>query len=268
MSDIKVITSLTNDRIKAIRALEHRKERKETGMFVAEGTSLIISARDNGHVPETLVYGDGATESGIVRGLIAWAQKAGADVLQVSEAVLGKLSSKDNPSTVLGVFKQRLAQMPEKIATDATWIALEEVRDPGNLGTIIRTADAAGLGGVVLIGTCCDPFAPETIRATMGSIFAMPIVKVSLEEFASIAKTWPGDLIATHLDGSDDYRARAYRGPELILMGSEGPGLTDEAAALATAKVKIPMSGALDSLNLAIASALMMYQVRADRLKV
>lgn len=270
MSEIKFITSLTNDRIKAIRALEQRKERKETGLFVAEGAALVISARDNGHVPETLIYAVSAITSGIVRGLIAWAQQSDCEILEVSEAVLGKLSSKDNPSTVLAVFKQRFAQPPDvaKLDGSETWIALEDVRDPGNLGTIVRTADAAGLSGVILVGTCCDPFAPETIRATMGSIFAMPIVKLDAASFGNLAKRWPGDIIATHLDARDDYRALAYRGPELIVMGSEGPGLTDAAAALATVKVKIPMRGGLDSLNLAIASALMMYQVRANRLQI
>jgi RNA methyltransferase, TrmH family len=101
----KSITSLQNDRIKAIRALEMRKERKETGLFVAEGTSLLITARDNGFVPETLVYRTGSATGGIAQGLVAWALKSGVECLEVSEAVLGKLSSKDNPQSMLGVFK-------------------------------------------------------------------------------------------------------------------------------------------------------------------
>nr|HPG89929.1 RNA methyltransferase [Hyphomicrobium sp.] len=150
MSTPKVITSLTNDRIKAIRALEMRKVRKETGQFVAEGAALLITARDQGFVPETLVYQAGTNESGIVRGLIAWALKEGAEVLEVSEAVLAKLASKDNPQTVLGVFQQAFAPPPHATQIDqtATWLALEEVRDPGNLGTIIRTCDAVGVSGV------------------------------------------------------------------------------------------------------------------------
>ena len=153
MSAPKVITSLTNDRIKAIRALEMRKVRKETGLFVAEGASLLITARDQGFAPETLVYQAGTNESGIVRGLIAWAMKEGAEVLEVSEAVLSKLASKDNPQTVLGIFKQVFAATPDALRIDkkATWLALEEVRDPGNLGTIIRTCDAAGVAGIILV---------------------------------------------------------------------------------------------------------------------
>lgn len=270
MNAPKVITSLTNDRVKAIRALEMRKVRKETGLFVAEGASLLITARDQAFVPETLVYQAGTNESGIVRGLIVWALKEGAEVLEVSEAVLAKLASKDNPQTVLGVFKQAFVAPPETKATapQSTWLALEEVRDPGNLGTIIRTCDAVGVSGIILVGACCDPYSIESIRATMGSVFAVPIARMEREAFLAYAQSWPGDVIATHLDAREDFRAVQYRGPELVLMGSEGPGLSKELASAATKRVKIPMAGNLDSLNLAIATALTLYQIRGPHLKM
>jgi TrmH family RNA methyltransferase len=270
MSAPKVITSRTNDRVKAIRALEMRKVRKETGLFVAEGASLLISARDQGFVPETLVYQAGTNASGIVRGLIVWALKEGAEVLEVSEAVLAKLASKDNPQTVLGVFKQEFAAPPQprNTAPTATWLALEDVRDPGNLGTIIRTCDAVGVAGVILVGACCDPYSVESIRATMGSVFAVPLVKMERESFLTLAGGWPGDVVATHLEADQDFRSVAYRGPELVIMGSEGPGLSNAVAAACTRRVKIPMSGSLDSLNLAIATALTLYQIRGPHLKI
>jgi TrmH family RNA methyltransferase len=270
MNAPKVITSLTNDRVKAVRALEMRKVRKETGLFLAEGTSLVITARDHGFAPETLVYQTGSAQSGITRGLVIWALKEGAEVLEVSEAILGKLASKDNPQTVLGVFKQRFSPPPEskRIEKAATWLALEEIRDPGNLGTIIRTADAAGAAGIILAGTCCDPYALECVRATMGSIFAIPLVKLESGAFLELMKAWPGDTIATDLAAAQDFRSAPYRAPELIVMGSEGPGLSQEAASAASLRVKIPMAGELDSLNLAIATALTLYQVRANRLKI
>jgi TrmH family RNA methyltransferase len=270
MNAPKIITSLTNDRIKAIRALEMRKVRKETGLFVAEGASLLITARDHGFVPDTLVYQAGTNDSGIVRGLVVWALKEGAEVLKVSEAVLAKIASKDNPQTVLGVFKQRFSPPPEpkRIEKSATWLALEEVRDPGNLGTVIRTCDAVGVTGVILIGACCDPYSIEAIRATMGSIFAVPIVKMEREAFLAFVAHWPGDVVATHLDATEDFRAVSYRGPELVVMGSEGPGLSDEVARACKRRVKIPMAGELDSLNLAIATALTLYQIRSPHLKL
>lgn len=270
MNAPKQITSLTNDRIKAIRALEMRKVRKETGLFVAEGASLLITARDQGFVPETLVYQVGTNDSGIVRGLIAWALKESAEVLEVSEAVLAKLASKDNPQMVLGVFKQAFAAPPEPttLSAPATWLALEEVRDPGNLGTIIRTCDAVGVAGVILVGACCDPYSIESIRATMGSVFSVPLVKMERDAFLELASDWPGDVVATHLGAGEDFRSVAYRGPELVIMGSEGPGLSDALAAAATRRVKIPMAGNLDSLNLAIATALTLYQIRGPHLKI
>jgi len=265
----KPISSLTNDRVKAIRALEMRKARKETGLFVAEGASLLITARDNGFVPETLVYQAGTAAGGITRGLVTHALNAGAEVLEVSEAVLAKLASKDNPQTVLGVFKQRFGAPPEpsKVSAEYTWLALEEIRDPGNLGTIVRTADATGCSGVILAGTTCDPFSLEAIRATMGSIFAVPIVKMDRAAFLELQKAWPGDVAGTHLTAREDFRT-SYRGPSLIVMGGEGPGLSSGAAAACTKLVKIPMAGKLDSLNLAVATALMLYQVRGQQLKL
>ena len=155
----RAITSLTNDRIKAIRALEMRKERKQTGLFVAEGPSILVTARDAGFVPTSLVYQAGTTGSPASRSLVGWALDAGADVLEVSEAVLAKLASKENPQAMLGVFRQRLAR-PEAFRSDAEalYVGLEGPRDPGNLGTIVRTADAVGADGVLLIGDTVDPF--------------------------------------------------------------------------------------------------------------
>ena len=270
MSSPKLITSLQNDRVKAIRALEMRKERKETGLFVAEGTSLLVTARDNGFVPETLVFRSDADMSPIAQGLVAWSLKSGAECLEVSEAVLGKLSSKDNPQSMLGVFKQRWIDLPKAadISPGRLWIALEEVRDPGNLGTIIRTADAVGAAGIILIGASCDPYSHECVRATMGSLFAMPLARMQREAFLKWIAGWQGDIVGTHLSGTDDFRAVSYRTPTLLVMGSEGPGMSDALTAACTRLVKVPMSGKLDSLNLAVATALMLYQIRGPQLSL
>lgn len=270
MNAPKVVTSLSNDRVKAIRALEMRKVRKETGLFAAEGAALLVTARDHGFKPETLLYQAGTIESGIARGLVAWALKAGAEVLEVSAQVLAKLASKDNPQTMIGVFRQRFNAPPKPatLETGATWLALEDVRDPGNLGTIVRTSDAVGVAGIMLVGACCDPYSLEAIRATMGSIFSVPIARIEREAFLDLIKAWPGDVIATDLSAREDFRKVSYRGPELLVMGSEGPGLSEALARAATRRVKIPMSGQLDSLNLAIATALALYQIRGIHLKL
>jgi len=270
MIEPKAITSLQNDRVKAIRALEMRKARKETGLFVAEGTSLLVTARDNGFVPKTLVYRAGSATSGVAQGLVAWALGAGVECLEVSEAVLGKLSSKDNPQSILGVFEQRWSSLPRaaKVEDGAVWLALEEVRDPGNLGTIIRTADAVGAAGIILIGASCDPYSHECVRATMGSVFAVPLVRTERGAFLDWLRDWRGDVVGTHLEGAEDFRTAAYRTPVLLTMGSEGPGLSPQLTQACTRLVKIPMSGRLDSLNLAVATALVLYQIRGPNLSL
>jgi TrmH family RNA methyltransferase len=148
------------------------------------------------------------------------------------------------------------------------WIALEAVRDPGNLGTIIRTADAVGAAGVILVGDTVDPFSTEAVRATMGSIFAVPLARASLGEFAALAARWGGTIVGTHLAATADYRTVDYRTPVLLVMGGEQAGLTDAAAKTARTLVKIPMAGKADSLNLAVATAVMLFEIKRAVLKL
>lgn len=265
-----LVTSLQNERVKAIRALDMRKERKATGLFVAEGASILMTARDNGWTPQVLVALASALEGGIARELSAWVSASGGDVMAVNQAVLGKLASKDNPQSLLGVFGSRHAELPVAgdLAKDDVWLVLDEVRDPGNLGTIIRTVDAVGAKGVILVGNCCDPWSRECVRATMGSIFAVPLVRCEQQAFLAYLKTWQGDVMATHLCATEDFRHARCKGPVLLMMGSEGPGLSDALTAAATKRVKIPMAGSLDSFNLAVATALVLYQLRGSQLRL
>lgn len=264
----KAITSLQNERVKLIRSLEMRKVRRETGLFVAEGASVLIMARDAGWTPKMLVFLAGTGSAGITRDLVAWGMKSDAEILEVSEAVLAKIAAKENPQSVLAVFEQRWATPPSDadIAKDSLWVALEAVRDPGNLGTIIRTADAVAASGLMLVGQTVDPYAREAVRASMGSIFNARLVRLGPEAFVSLAKRWPGAIVGTHLEARHDFRKLAYDRPTILLMGSEGPGLTDALAATCTDLVKIPMAGKLDSLNLAVATALLLYEARKSRL--
>ncbi len=264
------ITSLTNDRVKFIRSLEMRKVRKETGQFVAEGVSILVTAREQGFDPDILAFQAGSVATGITKGLLESALRAGAECLEVSNAVLEKLSAKDNPQTMLGVFRQRWADLPDprRLAPGDVWLALEDIRDPGNLGTIVRTADAFGAKGVLLIGHCVDPYSREAIRATMGSIFAVPIVRVTREQFLAWRARFEGEVIGTHLEAAADVRGVKPKGPAVIVMGSEGPGLSPELAACCSIRVKIPMAGKLDSLNLAVATAITLFEVRRGALKL
>lgn len=266
----RTITSLQNERVKLIRALEMRKARRETGLFVAEGTSLMLTGRAAGWSPKILLLLAGGGQTEVASELARWAERAGAECLEVSGAVLAKLAGKDNPQNMLGVFEQRWASLPEvrAVPDGALWLALEAPRDPGNLGTILRTSEAVAASGVILIGHSCDPYSREAVRASMGSIFNVPVVRLEAQPFLAWRAAWRGDVVGTHLAARDDFRAARYRAPLLLVMGSEGPGLSGELAAACSRLVKIPMAGRLDSLNLAVASALMLYEMRKDRLRL
>lgn len=265
---VRAITSLQNNRVKMIRSLAMRKVRRETGQFVAEGASVLVTARDAGWKPTSMAFLAGSAGTGMHRELLAWAKNSGAECLEVSAAVLGKLAAKDNPQTMLAVFEQRWQEYPRArdVSVASLWVVLENVRDPGNLGTIIRTADAVEADGVMLVGNCADPYSREAVRATMGSVFNVPLVRSTHPDFLARVRDWRGEVVGTHLDATEDYRATSYRAPVLLLMGSEGPGLTPEMATVCTRTVKIPMAGRLDSLNLAVATALVLYELRRDRL--
>lgn len=262
---IKTITSLTNQTIKDLRALHMRKEREATGQFLAEGLKIIIDALDQGFAPHILVFGKDSDRHPLLERAIDETLKARGEVLEVTREILEKISRKDNPQMVIAVFGQVVKTLEDiDPASSPVWVALEQVRDPGNLGTIIRTADAAGIGGAILIGDCVDPFSVETVRATMGSIFALPIVKCTREAFLADRARWTGSVVGTLLTAEHNHRSAPYRRPTLVLMGTEQSGLTPEIAATCDTHVKIPMRGRADSLNLSVATGIMIYAAMGD----
>lgn len=256
----RVITSLANPTVKAVRALHMRRERAQSGLFLVEGLRSVTEAVEQGRRPVTLLHGPAVAGHPLVRK----ASAASRETLEVSEAILAKISRRENPQMVLGVFEQALTPLEALDPLSAPcWVALENVRDPGNLGTILRTADAAGCGAVILVGECCDPYSVEAVRATMGSIFATPIAETGVQEFLAWRARWSGAVIGTHLEASADFRRAPYRSPNLLLMGNEQAGLSPDLAAACDLTVKIPMRGRADSLNLAVATAIMIYAVTA-----
>jgi TrmH family RNA methyltransferase len=254
------VSSLTNPTVKAVRALHLRKAREETGQFLAEGLKLIGEALDLGHTPAILLHGSEAAAAPFLQRVAATTAEAGGEVVEVTRDILEKVSRRENPQMVVAVFAQRFSPLAALDPGAAElWVALQAVRDPGNLGTIVRTADAAGCGGVILVGDCCDPYSVEAVRATMGSIFAVPLFKASAEEFLAWRASWPGVVVGTLLTASIDHRTADYRRPTLILMGNEQAGLPPELAAACDVNVKISMRGRADSLNLAVATGIMIY---------
>ncbi|MBP7651710.1 MAG: RNA methyltransferase [Phenylobacterium sp.] len=263
MSD-RTVTSLTNPTVKAVRALHLRKERDETGLFVAEGLKIVTEAIETGHAPAILMYGAQADGHPLLRQAMTATRAGGGEVIEVTQEILAKVSRRDNPQAVVGVFHQMFMPLEALAPSSAPcFVALHRVRDPGNLGTIVRTADAAGCGAVILVGECCDPFSVEAVRATMGSVFAVPIVRAAEDAFAAWRKTWPGSVIGTLLTATVTHTDASYAKPALVFMGNEQQGLTPEMAALCDVNVKIPMRGRADSLNLSVATGVMIYAATA-----
>jgi TrmH family RNA methyltransferase len=260
----RAITSLTNPTVKAVRALHLRKARDETGLFLAEGLKCVTEGVETGHAPKILLYGRDAADHPLLKRAAQAALAGGGEVVEVTHDILAKVSRRDNPQAVVAVFAQAFRPL-EGVEPQAApcWVALHRVRDPGNLGTIVRTADAAGCGGVILVGECCDPYSVEAVRATMGSIFATPLVRASEAEFAAWRGGWPGAVVGTLLSAQVEHSQAAYARPVLILMGNEQQGLPPDMAGLCDVNVKIPMRGRADSLNLAVATGVMIYAATA-----
>jgi TrmH family RNA methyltransferase len=260
----RTVTSLNNPTVKAARALHMRKARQESGLFLAEGLKLVAEGVALGRAPRIVLHAAEASALPAFGAVAGATARAGGDVIEVSQSILEKVSRRDNPQTVVAVFEQAFSALWDlDPAAAPTWVALEAVRDPGNLGTIVRTVDAAGAGGVILIDETCDPYSVEAVRATMGSIFAVPIYRTSAEVFAAWRAGWPGSVVATLLTATTDYRLADYPRPTLILMGPEQAGLSPRLAALCDLAVKIPMRGRADSLNLAVATGIMLYAATA-----
>ncbi|MGO6688181.1 TrmH family RNA methyltransferase [Rhizobium leguminosarum] len=270
VGQVKEVTSLANPIIKDIKALTNKKSREESGTFLAEGLKLIIDAIELGWAIRTLVYAKAAKGKPLVEQMAAKTVASGGLVLEVSEKVIASITRRDNPQMVVGIFEQRWTPLKGiRLSDGETWVALDRVRDPGNLGTIIRTADAAGASGIILLGETTDPFSLETVRATMGSVFAVPVARATPEEFIAWRKSARVSVVATHLAGAVDYRTIDYRKkPVVLLMGNEQSGLPEQLAREADALARIPQQGRADSLNLAVATAVMLFEARRHLLSL
>lgn len=270
VGQVKEVTSLANPLVKDIKALALKKFRDSQNAFMAEGLKLVIDALDLGWTIRTLIFAKSGIGNPTVEKVAARTVAAGGTVLEVSEKVLSAITRRDNPQMVVGVFTQRFRPLKSvRPEGSDVWIGLDRVRDPGNLGTVIRTADAVGAKGVILIGDTTDPFSLETVRATMGSIFAVPVVKTSLDAFLEWRKSFDGMVAGTHLKGAVDYRSVRYDGrPVLLLMGNEQQGLPDELAQSCDRLLRIPQAGRADSLNLAVATGVMLFEIRRGALSL
>ncbi|MDQ0251284.1 TrmH family RNA methyltransferase [Sphingomonas kyeonggiensis] len=256
------ITAFSNPLIKRVRNLRDKKHRREEGLFLAEGLRILTEAHEAGRVPEYLFYARDMAGHALVRALVDATEAKGGWAVETNADILSKLSGKDNPGAVVGVypdFAVTLADLDR--SSSGIWLVAERLRDPGNLGTILRTADAVGAGGLILIDDCVDPFSVEAVRASMGALFTVPVARSSWGDFLVWLRKGPGQLVGLSLDTEHDYRAPLYAAPTFLLTGNEAQGMPGFMAEACDLLVKIPMLGKADSLNAAIATAVMAYQV-------
>jgi RNA methyltransferase, TrmH family len=256
------ITGFSNPLVKRVRSLRDKKHRKAEARFLAEGLRILIEALDAGHVPEMLWHAPETAGHDLVQRLSVAVEQAGGEVMVTSPDILSKLSGKDNPQAVLGIYRELATPLAALDRTHAAiWLVAERLRDPGNLGTILRTGDAIGAGGLILIDDCTDPFSVEAVRASMGAIFTQQIARAEWAEFRAWLRARPAQLVGTSLNASCDYQAASYAAPCFILIGNESQGMPAAFEAECDALVKIPMMGKADSLNAAIACAVIGYEV-------
>ncbi len=256
------ISSLQNTQVKQIRALRERKAREQTGLFFVAGLRAVLEAAQLGAPIDTLVVAPPVlTHLRAARLLRDW-RRTGGRVVEVTPEVFAGLAPKAARHGLGAVVRQHWIPLDAvRPAAGHAWVALEAVQYPGNLGTILRTCDAVGAAGVLLLGPTADPYDPEAVRASVGAIFAQQLVRTDGAAFAAWRRRHVVTVVAASPAGSTDYRTARYASPVVLLMGSEGRGLSPEMQALCDELVRIPMVGRSDSLNLAVATGLMLYEV-------
>ena len=264
MSQRRSITGFSNPTVKFLRSLREKKHRKASGRFLAEGLRLLTDARECGHLPEMLIMAERRDPHPLLDALETDVLDNGGDVIETSADILGKITGKDNPQAVAGVFAAFDTGLGALDRSSAKiWLVAQALRDPGNLGTMLRTGDAVGAGGLILIDDCADPFSVEAVRASMGAVFTQRIAQARWEEFLPWLRSGPGQLVAASLRDAVDYRTAPYQAPCFLMVGNESRGLPLEYEMACDLRVTMPMKGRADSLNAAVAGAVLAYEALA-----
>ncbi|WP_334182404.1 TrmH family RNA methyltransferase [Novosphingobium sp.] len=260
----RTITGFSNPLVKFLRSLREKKHRKLEKRFLAEGLRLLTDARECGIVPEMLVMAIGRDPHPLLDALEEAVAAAGGEIVEMDEEILAKVTGKDNPQAVAGVFAEfdtRIANLDRSAAP--IWLVAQALRDPGNLGTMLRTGDAVGAGGLILLDDCADPFSVEAVRASMGAIFTQKIAIARWDEFQDWLRAGNGQLVAASLRDPTDYRRAPYAAPCFLMVGNESQGLPKAYEEACDLRVTIPMRGRADSLNAAVAGAVLAYEALA-----
>ena len=267
-----MISSTSNPTIKQIRKLSDRKERQQSGLFYIEGLRIVGEAIQSRWEIDALVIAPELLTSLFGKQISDEYKYSGGEIIEVSSEVFKSISQKEGPQGIGAVVHQKWTSLDDvqPVAEDL-WVALDQVQDPGNLGTILRTCDAVGACGVILLDHSTDVYDLSSVRASMGAIFSQKLVRASLSDFVSWKKSQSIFLVGTSDKAKVDYHQHTYETPLVILMGSERQGLQETHLSICDSVVRIPMLGRSDSLNLSIATAVLLYEIfnqRRDHLEV
>lgn len=259
------VTSFSNSTVKLLRSLREKKARRAEGMFLAEGLRILAEARESGMLPRIIAFSSEGAKHPLAAEIIRATEEAGGDAVETTPDILSKMSGKDNPQMVLGAYVQPDTSI-ERIdrGTAPLWIIVQALRDPGNIGTILRTGDAVGAGGLILVDDSADPYSVEAVRASMGAVFTQKVATARWSEFVTWLRAGPGQLVGTSLKASKDYLEAEYDQPSFLLIGNEQQGLPPDYESECDLLVKIPMAGRADSLNAAMAAAIMAFTIKAS----
>ena len=259
------VTGLQNSVVKAAAELKQKKYRTQNGLYLAEGLRTAEEAVAYKAV-ETLFYV--ATDDERTMRLLEDAAAQNIKLVCVSENVMKKIADTETPQGIIAVCKMRQPKLENLLASGKMLLVLDRVGDPGNIGTMLRTADAAGIGGLVLLKGCADIYAPKTVRSSMGSLFHIPVLSgVSEQEFISAAKKAGYDLLVTCLDGADNLYKADLSGRIAFVMGNEAGGVSETLLEKADKRVYIPMAGRAESLNVAMAAGIVMFEALRRKMK-
>jgi TrmH family RNA methyltransferase len=211
---------------------------------------------------ETLVIAPNLLISDFGQSLLAHPSVQNVERIEVSAEIYEKIAHKDGPQGIGAIVRQQWRPLDDLApARDSLWVALDAIADPGNLGTIMRTADGVGAQGIILLGQSTDPYDPAAVKASMGAVFSLTLSQANWTDFHRWQRAQSVMLVGTSDHASVDYQAIQYRRPLALLMGSERHGLSDEMMAACDEIARIPMTGRSDSLNLAVATAVMLYEI-------
>ena len=260
----EVISSAANPLVKRVRALADRKHRRREGAFVVQGIQPVWQAVEAQADIEVLLVAPDLLHHRGALDMVAAQVAAGVRVARLTGELFGRICDRDAPAGLAAIVRGKPATLDAlAVPADGVFVALHTVGNPGNVGTIIRTASAAGAAGIILIGPSADPHDPAAVKASMGALFTVPVATAeSGADFLTWARTRGVTVAATSARASVSCWDASWQLPLVLLLGSEGAGLPDELLDAADMRVAIPMTGTAESLNLAVAAGILLYEVR------